>query len=71
LEPGRTSRRGPGHVIGAVYAASITAGSLRTEFDPADTTDAAAWFSFDEISSLRRVPLVDFVVDLIGSPSRG
>ena len=52
-------------MIGAVYSASITTGSLRTEFDPADTTDAAAWFTLAEISSLRRVPLVDFVLDLV------
>jgi len=67
IEPGRTARRSAGHVFGAVYAASITAGELRTEFDLDDTTDAAAWFSFAEISSLRRVPLVDFAVDLVRS----
>lgn len=67
IEPGRTARRSAGHVIGAVYAASITTGELRAEFDPDDTTDAAAWFSIDEITTLRRVPLVDFVLDLVGS----
>ncbi len=65
LEEGRTARRGPGHVIGAVYSASIVAGELRTEFDSDDTTDAAAWFTVEEISSLRSVPLVDFVLDLV------
>ena len=65
MEEGKTARRGAGHVIGALYSGSIIAGELRTEFDPADTTDAAAWFTFGEISSLRRVPLVDFVLDLV------
>jgi ADP-ribose pyrophosphatase YjhB (NUDIX family) len=67
---GRTTRDGAGHVIGAVYAASITTGELRTVFDPDDTTDAAGWFSLDEILALRRVPLVDYVLSLVDPDRR-
>jgi ADP-ribose pyrophosphatase YjhB (NUDIX family) len=70
LEAGRTTRSGAGHVIGAVYEASITTGALRTEFDPFDTTDAAAWFPLHEVGTLRRVPLVDFVLGLVDTERR-
>lgn len=55
----------PGHVVGLVYAAEHVGGELRTEFDPDDSTDAAAWFALDEVRALRRVGLVDAVLDLL------
>ena len=54
----------PGHVLGVVYRVTSFEGELRTTFDDG-TTDAVAWFSLDEITSLPRVSLVDFVLDLI------
>lgn len=53
-----------GHVIGVVFEASNIRGTLRTEFDEG-TTDAAQWFGIDEVRHVSRVPLVDFVLDLI------
>lgn len=55
----------PGQVLALLYAAEQVGGELRTEFDPDDSTDAAAWFTLDEVRSLRRVELVDAVVDLM------
>lgn len=68
IEAGSTVRTGSGHVLAAIYAAGRLTGELRTEFDPDDTTDAAAWFSLEQVRRLRRVPLVDFVLDLIDAP---
>jgi 8-oxo-dGTP diphosphatase len=53
---------GPGHVIGPVFEGTELTGDLRSTFDPEDTTDAAAWFSLDEVRSIPRVDLVDFVL---------
>lgn len=61
----RESARGePGHVVGIICETSDLAGELRTTFD-AGTTDAAAWFTLDEVRRLPRVPLVDYVLDLL------
>ena len=56
----------PGHVLGVVYEVVEFDGQLRTTFDDG-TTDAASWFSVDEVRSLRRVRLVDFVLELLDS----
>jgi ADP-ribose pyrophosphatase YjhB (NUDIX family) len=53
-----------GHVVGIVLEATPSAGELRVEFD-AGTTDAAGWFTVDEIRELPHDELVDFVLDLI------
>ena len=55
-----------GHVIGIVYEGANVRGTLRTEFsgDPANTTDAAAWFTLEEARSLPRVGLVTFCLEL-------
>ena len=54
-----------GHVVGILYEATDLLGQLRTTFDDG-TTDAAGWFTLDEVAGLPRVELVDFVVGLIG-----
>jgi 8-oxo-dGTP diphosphatase len=56
-----SARGAPGHVIGVVYEGKEVTGDLRTSFDDG-TTDAAAWFSVDEVRALPRVGLVDFVL---------
>lgn len=53
-----------GHVIGILYEAAAVEGQLRATFDDG-TTDAAAWFTLDEIANLPRVELVELVLDLI------
>ncbi len=65
FEPHEAWSGNPGHVLGVVYEASDLQGELRTSFDSGDTTDAAAWFSLDEVRELPRVSLVDFVLDLL------
>ena len=54
----------PGHVIGVVYEGVDVRGALRSE-SPGGTTDAAAWFTLDEVRELPTVFLVDFVVGLL------
>jgi 8-oxo-dGTP pyrophosphatase MutT (NUDIX family) len=55
-----------GHVIGMVYEGANVRGTLRTEFsgDPANTTDAAAWFTLEDAQSLPQVGLVTFCLEL-------
>lgn len=53
-----------GHAVGLIVDATELAGELRSEFDEG-TTDAAAWFSLDEVQYLERVELLDFVLTLI------
>jgi ADP-ribose pyrophosphatase YjhB (NUDIX family) len=53
-----------GHAVGIVYAAADWRGELRADFDDG-TTDDAKWFAIDEVRSLPRVELVDFVIGLI------
>ena len=50
-----------GHVIGILYEATDVAGQIRTHFDDG-TTDAAQWFTIEEIHDLPRVELLDFVL---------
>jgi 8-oxo-dGTP diphosphatase len=53
-----------GCLLGVVYESSELMGDLRTAFHDG-TTDAAAWFSLEEVLSLPRAPLVDFVLDRV------
>jgi hypothetical protein len=53
-----------GHAIGIVYEAHDIAGQIRVDFEEG-TTGAATWFTLDEIRTLPRVELVDFVLGLI------
>jgi 8-oxo-dGTP diphosphatase len=48
---------GPWHGVRIVYWVRVTGGVLRDEVD--ESTDAAAWFSREEIIQLRRTELVD------------
>jgi 8-oxo-dGTP diphosphatase len=57
-------RGGAGHAIGIVLEATNPTGGLRVEFDEG-TTDAARWFTLDEIDQLPCVELVDFVLGLL------
>jgi len=54
VEAGRAY--GPWHGVRIVYRVEITGGELRDEVD--ESTDAAAWFSRDEIDSLPVLELV-------------
>lgn len=58
-------RRQPGQFVGIVFHGTDVRGELRKEFDSDNTTDAAAWFSAEEIASLPHVALVDFVLRLV------
>ena len=53
-----------GHVIGVVYEVTDFVGQIRPDFDEG-TTDAARWFTIEEVRDLPRVEVVDFVLDLI------
>lgn len=53
----RNTGRGPLQALRIVYRAHIAGGSLRNEVG--GSTDEASWFDLSEISSLRRVSLVD------------
>lgn len=55
-----------GHVVGIVYEGSDVRGVLRTEFsrDAANTTDAAGWFTLEEVRRLPHVELVAYCLDL-------
>lgn len=55
---------GTGHAVGVVYEATAATGELRTTWD-GDTTDAAAWFTIEEIDQLARVELLDYVLGLL------
>jgi 8-oxo-dGTP diphosphatase len=59
-----SARGEAGHVLGVVYDGVDVEGELRTEWADS-TTDAAAWFTLDEIRALPTVPLVDFVLGLL------
>ena len=48
---------GPWHGIQIVYRVRVTGGDLRDEVD--ESTDAAAWFSREEIATLPRTELVN------------
>jgi 8-oxo-dGTP diphosphatase len=47
---------GAGHSIGIVYTTAHVRGQLRTDFE--GTTDAARWFTIDEVRALDRVELI-------------
>ncbi len=52
---------GAWHGIRIAYRVAITGGELRDEVD--ESTDAAAWFSREEIATLRRTELVDVALN--------
>ena len=54
---------GPWHGIRIAYRVEITGGDLRDEVD--ESTDAAAWFSRDEIATIRRTELVDVALTFL------
>jgi 8-oxo-dGTP diphosphatase len=59
-------RDAPGHVLGIVFEAR----NFTAVADPVHhegTTDGADWFTLDQVGMLPRVPLVDFVVDLLAA----
>lgn len=60
-----SARGEAGHILGIVYEARGLTGQLREDFADETTTDAAAWFSVEDIEELPRVELVDFVLTLI------
>ncbi|MEU0570056.1 NUDIX hydrolase [Nonomuraea sp. NPDC005983] len=67
IDSRRRSLREPGaridfHALRVVYAVRIVGGDLRHEVG--GTTDQAAWFDLDEVSSLSRVDLVDAALEL-------
>lgn len=62
--PEESWRSKSGHSIGPIYLAENLSGELREEFAE-DSTDAVAWFTLDEVKSLPRVELVDFVLGLL------
>lgn len=53
-----------GHSIAPIYEAVDVSGELRLRFDEG-STDAAQWFTIDEIRELPRVELVDFALGLL------
>jgi 8-oxo-dGTP diphosphatase len=57
-ERSRWARGADLHFLGVVYRMRVVGGDLRDEVD--GTTDAAAWFSRDEIADLRLVYLAKF-----------
>ena len=65
FESHEAQRGEAGHHVGIVYETAEVTGEIRTHFHAEDTTDAAAWFSMTEAYALSKVPLVDFVLDLI------
>ena len=64
VEAHEVESRQPGHVVGIVYGGTDATGTLTAE--QGGSTDAARWFSLAEVEDLPTVPLVDFVVDLLG-----
>lgn len=59
-----SSRNTSGHSIGPIFQGLDISGELREDFAD-DSTDAVAWFTIEEAHELPRVPLVDFVLDLL------
>ena len=54
---------GPWHGVRIVYRVNIVGGDLRDELD--ESTDAASWFSREEIKSLPHTELVDVAVQYL------
>ena len=64
----KNSLRGQsGHSIKLLFEASNPTGELKRDFSDDDTTVDAAWFSLDEVQTLRRVPVVDFALTHVAS----
>lgn len=62
-ERSRWARGADLHFLGVVYRMRVVGGDLRDEVD--GTTDAAGWFSRDEIADLRLVYLAKFGAGLV------
>ena len=62
--PEESNRAEAGHAVGLVHSATDVVGTLRTSFAEG-TTDAAGWFTNDEVRALPHVELVDFVLGLL------
>lgn len=58
----RTNATGPLYALRIIYRASITGGELRNEVG--GSSDEARWVELDEISTLKRVSLLDIAVRL-------
>ena len=56
---------GPLHALRVIYRARVVGGELANEI--AGSTDKAAWFPLADVSSLRRVELVNVALRLVGS----
>ena len=54
----------PLHTLRIVYRATVLGGHLRNEID--GSTDRAAWFTLEQVHSLRRVRLVDISLRMGG-----
>ena len=68
--PGEPDRGfGDWHAIRIVYRVVIVGGELRDEVD--ESTDAAAWFSLDEVAELPLVDLVDVALEHLPAQDRG
>ncbi len=66
-EKERFSGVGPVQALRIIYRARIIGGELRNESD--GSTDEAAWFSLNDVTSLARVELVDIALTLRGEAS--
>lgn len=53
----------PGHMVGLLFEGTNVRGDLRHDF--LGTTDAAGWFTLDEVRDLRRGEVLDLVLDLL------
>ena len=58
-------RGGAGQFVGIVFRGEAMAGELRSDFDPDNTTDAAAWFPIERIGEVPHVRLVDFAMKFV------
>ena len=65
IEAENSLRGQSGHSIKLLFTASNPTGELKRDFSDDDTTVDAAWFSLDEVRTLRRVPVVDIAFDLV------
>lgn len=52
------------HAVQIVYEGTNPRGELRTDFGDGGTTDAAGWFTLDEVRALDRVELVELCLGL-------
>ena len=69
-----SARGQAGHLLGIVFESTAWSGALRTDFHPDDpdvaTTDAARWFTLEEVRALHQVELVEFAIRLTADHDR-